>query len=345
MLAVRLMGRIERVFGRRLSLAVLFQTATIEHLARLLRRQGGAASSGPLVAIQPHGSRPALFCVHPAGGNVLCYGELARHLGPDQPFYGLQAKGLDGEAEPRTEIEAMASDYIAAVRSVQPTGPFLLGGWSMGGLVAFEMARQLHAQGERMALLALIDSMIPEPDEAAAGPEEASLILSLGLHLGLSVDQFHLSWEEFRGLGPEEQLAEVWEQAKLANRVPADVELSQVRLLWQVFKTNFQAMRSYTPRAYPGRITLFKAGQTLGKAAPEPPAGWARWVAKAGKVFGQATPEATLGWSRWAVGGVEVHVIPGDHHTMLREPNLPVLVERLQAALHQARANTVGSQL
>jgi pimeloyl-ACP methyl ester carboxylesterase len=156
--AVRLMLEIEQHFGQKLSLATLFPSSTIEHLASILRQATGSRLSSPLVAIQPSGAKPPFFCVHPIGGNVLCYLDLARHLGEDQPFYGLQASGIDGEGEPKSRIEGMAGYYIEAIREIQPQGPYLLGGWSFGGVVAFEMAQQLHSSGEQVALLALIDS-------------------------------------------------------------------------------------------------------------------------------------------------------------------------------------------
>src|SRR6184192_2475708 len=104
------------------------------------------------------GQRQPFFCVHAAGGNVLEYRDLARLLGPDQPFYGLQAKGLDGKSEPHTTIKEMASYYIREMREVQPEGPYMIGGRSSGGTIAFEMACQLDAQGQKVALLALLDT-------------------------------------------------------------------------------------------------------------------------------------------------------------------------------------------
>jgi thioesterase domain-containing protein len=114
-----------------------------------------------IVPIQPQGSRPPFFCVHPVGGGVFCYRALARHLGSEQPFYGLQARDLIRGQEPHADIETMAADYLEALRSVQPAGPYRLGGWSLGGVTAFEMAQQLRRQGQSVALLTLIDSVVP----------------------------------------------------------------------------------------------------------------------------------------------------------------------------------------
>src|SRR5260370_26293793 len=158
-LAVQLFAQIEKVFGVKLPLATLFDAPTIEELARILGREASAPRWSPLVAIQPAGSRPPFFCIHGAGGNVLIYRDLSQNLGPDQPFYGLQSPGLDGSRPPLTRIEEMAALYVKEIRTVQPYGPYFLGGYCMGGTIAYEMAQQLRAQGEQVGLLALVDTL------------------------------------------------------------------------------------------------------------------------------------------------------------------------------------------
>ncbi|HEX3528888.1 MAG TPA: amino acid adenylation domain-containing protein, partial [Thermoanaerobaculia bacterium] len=167
LLAVLLMARIEKRLGTTLPLAALFSAPTLEALAALAETSGGHPAGrkgrGSLVAIKPATNRDTdqapFFCVHPIGGNVLCYLDLARHLAPDQPFYALQTPD---DRPPAKSIEEMAARYLAEVRCVQPQGPYRLGGWSMGGLVAFAMARQLAAEGQAPELLALIDTLPPE---------------------------------------------------------------------------------------------------------------------------------------------------------------------------------------
>jgi amino acid adenylation domain-containing protein len=162
LLAVRLLAQIEKMAGKKLPLATLFQAPTIEQLAKILRQEEWKAPWSSLVAIQPLGSKPPFFCVHAAAGNVLFYSDLARHLGSDQPFYGLQAQGLDGDEDPYNRVEEMASHYIDEIRTVQPKGPYLLGGLSFGGVLAYEMAQQLRAQGEKVGLLVLFDTYGPD---------------------------------------------------------------------------------------------------------------------------------------------------------------------------------------
>jgi thioesterase domain-containing protein len=111
-----------------------------------------------LVAVQRGGDRLPFFCVHGAGGNVLNFRDLARAMHPEQPFYGVQASGIDGVSPPHETIEEMAEAYVAEIRELQPGGPYLLGGYSGGGIVAFEMARRLTALGQEVGLLAFIDT-------------------------------------------------------------------------------------------------------------------------------------------------------------------------------------------
>jgi amino acid adenylation domain-containing protein len=158
LLAARLMHRIEQTLGQRLPLAALLQAPTVEQFAALLRQEGWSASWSSLVAIQPEGSRAPFFCVHGVGGNVVGFRDLARHMGTDQPFYALQPQGLDGKRPCLSSVTEMAENYIREIRRVQPEGPYRIGGYSFGGLVAYEMAQQLRAQEQEVSLLALFDT-------------------------------------------------------------------------------------------------------------------------------------------------------------------------------------------
>ena len=152
LLAAQLFARIDRELGANLPLATLFHAPTVRQLADLLRQKDWKPSWASLVPIQPAGSRKPLFCVHGAGGNVLLYRDLARHLGPDQPIYGLQSRGIDGGESYLTRFEDMAAHYINEIKTVQPEGPYNLAGYCLGGTLALEMAQQLEAKGEEVAL-------------------------------------------------------------------------------------------------------------------------------------------------------------------------------------------------
>jgi thioesterase domain-containing protein len=249
-------------------------------------------------------------------GSVLCYLELARELGPQQPFYGLQAAGLEGEQAPRRSVEEMAASYIEALREVQGEGPYLLGGWSFGGLVAYEMARQLRGQGQRVGLLALLDSWAPVESASFSG-DEISIVTWFARDLiGLSGKELHISERELGGLGAEERLDYVLEQARAQNIVPAELETQQLKQYLEVFKANIEAMEAYRPRGYEGRVVLMRAEQQ--------PAG---------------EHEGTLGWSRFVAGEIDVQTIAGNHYTLVRAPQVEVLAARLSAYLEAAQAD------
>ncbi|MEL6259637.1 MAG: amino acid adenylation domain-containing protein [Cyanobacteria bacterium J06626_6] len=162
LLAVQLFSKVEKVFGKKLPLATLFQATTISALATVLEEDGWRAPWDSLVAIKPQGSKPPLFYLHAGGGNLLVYRELAFSLGEEQPVYGLQPRGLDGTLIPSTDIQEMATFYISQIKTLQPQGPYYLAGLSTGGLIAWEMAQQLSKEGESVALLALFDTGGPD---------------------------------------------------------------------------------------------------------------------------------------------------------------------------------------
>jgi thioesterase domain-containing protein/acyl carrier protein len=310
--AVRLMLEIEQHFGQKLSLAMLFPSSTIEHLATILRQATGSRLSSPLVPIQPDGTKPPFFCVHPIGGNVLCYLDLARHLGEDQPFYGLQASGIDGQGEPKSRVEDMASYYIEAIREIRPQGPYWLGGWSFGGVVAFEMAQQLHSFGEQVALLALIDSSAPQRNSHLMEVNTAATLAWFAKDLGSYFGkELAVSASALQSLAPDEQLSYVLERARAAKVVLPDAGVAEIGRLLEVVLANRQAERSYTPVVYPNQIMVFRAEELI-----EP---------------GNSDP--TMGWNHLTDGGVKVYTISGDHYTLVKEPHVRVLAERLRNSL------------
>lgn len=267
----------------------------------------------PLVPLQPAGTRRPFFCVHPSSGSVFGYLDLARHLGPDQPFYGLQSPGLDGGTETYNGIEEMAADYVAALRAFDPEGPYLLGGWSMGGVVAYEMARQLAGQGLRAALLALFD-MHPRSFGRALMPEDYSLevnwfIAELARAFGKASPAL---MSELQALEPDERVRYALEQAS-AHGLIDEAELAQLQLLFRVFKSNLRAAAGYMPQGYPHRVTVFRA---------------------AGEANETTTPR--LESSELAGGGIEIYDMPGQHLTMLREPLVEILTRRLRECLDRS---------
>ncbi|OLT61096.1 non-ribosomal peptide synthetase [Moorena bouillonii] len=304
--AMQLMTRIHQQFGQHLPLATLLQEPTVEHLASLLSQPTVTQSVSPVVPIQPFGSQSPFFCVHPIGGHVLCYEALARYLGEEQRFYGLQALGFNGEQEPLNRIEVMATKYIAALREVQPQGPYQLGGWSLGGLIAWEMAQQLTDSGEEVALLALIDSYPPMAKPSDEPEDRATLLASIAQDLGgLYSKSLAVSVEQLRNLEEHQQLAVIVEAAKAAAIFPPEADFQQMYYWLQVFQANRQALHRYVPQPYIGKIVLFCAEES------------------------EKTTKGMMAWQQLALGGVEAYSIPGDHYTIIQDPQVQGLAKQL----------------
>ncbi|AFY86256.1 thioesterase domain-containing protein [Chroococcidiopsis thermalis] len=319
LLAVRLFAQIEQTFGKSLSLSTLLQSPTVEQLAGVLGETTSPSWSS-LVPIQPNGSKPPFFCVHGNGANVLVFNELANHLGTEQPFYGLQARGVDGKEAALDRIEDMAAFYIQEMRTVQPQGPYFVGGFSSGGLVAYEIAQQLHAEGEQVAFLGLFDTFVPGSFPPVSNSER------LARH-----------WRNLFRLGakyPLKMLRSAWLRVYNKN----------VCRLYQLFRIKWlnwpyerkrryigicirRAVKAYVPQVYPGQVTLFRAS--------EPPMGWYYM----GRDF--PTPDdwydrdPQYGWGN-LVGELESHDVSGHHGSMLKEPHVAGLTEKLRASLDAA---------
>ncbi|WP_438004841.1 beta-ketoacyl synthase N-terminal-like domain-containing protein [Sorangium sp. So ce321] len=319
LMSLELRNRLELSFKVKLPVNLLLEHPSVAALARGVertldaldlpaspggeraRQDGSAPRRSPLVAIQPGGEGSPFFCVHPFGGPVLCYTDLARHLGTERPFYGIQASGLDDGAAPDDRIEDMAARYLEAIRAVKQTGPYLLGGWSLGGLVAFEMAHQLVRCGERVALLAMIDGYT----SIRSTPERRLWQLVESARMARPA----MAYDELRRLDE----GELTELVLGAARGVAPGFTDAVKRLGAA---HGRAARSYVMPCYAGRVVYFRAAQ-------QPPPG----------PFGPVTePYGTLYQPLDGISSqpIEIHEVPGSHHTMLREPHVRVLAERLR---------------
>jgi len=324
LLAMRLFTGIEKTLGKRLSLATLFQKQTIAELAVILHQdqEESAQEWESLVMIQQgKPTKPPLFCIHAIWGNVLFYRKLAHYL-PDQPFYALQAQGLDGKRSPLTSIPEMASHYIKEMQRIQPQGPYFLGGFSLGGQIAFEIARQLHALGQEVRLLAVFDSgspVITQGRADATHTQPKTLWESSFSHLN---NLLHLK--------PRDQINYLWERInwhltagkasifyKLYLRY-IKRSLMDLRIL-NVGAANHQAFRSYiVQETYPGKVTLFLSASSFKKLEDDPQL-----------------------WDEVATGGVEIYQIPeAIHTTLMEEPNVRLLAEKLTVCLQHVQANS-----
>lgn len=252
-IALRMVRRIENVLGKSLPLATFLQASTIEELAKVLRSSGWSPRWSSLVAIQPRGSRPPFFCVHGIGGMIMGFRVLAHYLGTEQPLYGLQAQGVDGTRPPLDRVEDMAGHYLQEIRSVQPRGPYYLGGLCFGGWVAYEMAQQLRAQGEEVGFLGLFDSY-------TTNWSKSSLLLRL------------------LRLPPRQSFSFICHRAVRYLR-EARIDIHRFflpRHLKQVRKALHAASDGYVPKPYLGKITCFRPCQKSVRDSNDPDGGWGK---------------------------------------------------------------------
>ena len=254
-----------------------------------------------LVPIQPQGSLPPFFCVHPVGGGVFCYLELARYLGPDQPFYGLQARDLIRGQEPHSDLTTMSADYIEAIRSVQPEGPYRLGGWSLGGVTAFEIAQQLQKQGNNVLRLVLIDSMAPKLMNEALLQQPAKSDTELTEQEALD------ALNQLCRTGTRDQIQDAFEDVRRSGFLPSEIALEDFPHWLQSCQARVQLVRNYQATPFPGRIVLIKTSE----------AEYKNKLAIAGR---QRDPDPNFGWSELAAGGLDVAVVAGSHYTVVLEP-------------------------
>jgi amino acid adenylation domain-containing protein len=312
LLSVRLMAVIHKKLGRELPLSSLFQATDIAGQAKLLQQNRQPWT--PLVCLQPNGDMAPLFCVHAVAGNVLCYQELSRHMGEQRPFYGLQATDIDSGAHTGS-IEGLAALYVAAIRSIQAQGPYHLGGWSMGGVIAYEMAGQLQQAGEQVGTLVLMESYTPEAvrtfeqeyldkKRPSGGDGETLLLIAFARELGLEDAEMIMAGAA-AATDLTLRLDELFEQAKQAGLLPTDIDSTQLHRLFQVYEANVQAMNQYAPGQYQGNIKLFFADR-----------------ADDGGAY------ANGGWTKLISGELSVATVPGDHYSILRQPNVQILAEK-----------------
>ncbi|MCX7595059.1 MAG: amino acid adenylation domain-containing protein [Fischerella sp.] len=323
-LALKLFAKIEAQFGKKLPLAILFQSGTVEALAQILHpKEELATSQGPtsehwssLVAINSNGSKPPLFCVHDLAGEVFYYRNLSLHLGSDQPIYGLQSQGLDGKRPPLTRVEDMASYYIQQIRTVQPQGPYFLAGYCFGGLVAFEMAQQLHKQGEKIGILVLLDAFIPNVTARLPFWQRIPLHFNNVLREGPAyIWQRIQVWYQYLKYKIKHSLLKSHVEENLLPSTPEHLKIIDV---------NKQAMKEYVVQAYSGQMVLLLTEES--KLYFEQAIGL-----QCGPLFG---------WGNFITGGLDVNFIPGLHLTCLKEPHVQVLAEKLQTYLDRAFVET-----
>jgi len=305
LLAAKLVTKIEEEFGVRFELDTLTEAPTIEEQAELLKVGVQPNLKSCLVPIQADGNKPPLYCVHGAGGHILPFLKLASYLGSEQPVIGIQSKDLEERKGKEYTLEVMASDYVQEIIAYQPEGPYLLAGFSFGGFVAFEMAKQLSAQGYEIGLLSIFDTQV------ASAPR---FLTSISMQKSLAYRtkslmkriEFHtqniskLSYRELPGYLKKKRVRPSAQEA-----IMGDVEEEEVpEHMLRVIKANIATLKEYIPGEYEGKVVVFKSDY-----------------------HGRGI---YYGWQELARGGVEIHYIPGSHRGILQEPNVALLAEKLR---------------
>jgi thioesterase domain-containing protein/acyl carrier protein len=324
LLAVRLSSELESRFGVAVPIATLFEHGTIRAQARLLAQPDQGAEWSPVVAIQPSGTRPPFFLVHAIGGEVLSYSSLAAHLGKDQPVYGIRAR-LEEGARFFSSVEEMAATYVRGIRRMFPSGPYLLGGYSGGGLIAYEIAQQLRAAGQEVSLLAMIDCSAP--GGARRSHEWPTALFHLFKNAAYwMVDDDFLNAGLGAASGRLRSKAITWRarlRGALNRGTPEDVDVRHALGLWHYpdnardfLEAFHRALTTYQPRPYDGTVTVIRSRTR-------------RLVA-----FAPMNPD--LGWQRLASGGVHTRLVPGAHDTIIREPRVRKLADALSQSLNEA---------
>jgi thioesterase domain-containing protein/acyl carrier protein len=324
LLAVRLFAQIEKEMRQRLPLATLFQSPTIAELAAVLRKERQAAGWSALVEIQPGGSRPPFYCVHNFGGEALDLVPLAQALGQDQPFFGLQALGLDGVQAPHATIEEMAAYYLAAIRQHQPRGPYYLGGYCFGGVVAYEMACQLEKAGEEAGLVVVVDASAP-----GFSREKGSLTMrqlwDFVINLPFWVRDFFQMNAAERGVVVRRRLKRIGKAVERTVGIPA--EMTPLEIIGDhvhvmeaplhrrsLMELHMQAIMKYRTPVYSGRVTAFRVRRM--------------------PLFSRHAYD--MGWSQVAKGGVDLRLVVGAHHNVMRPPYVQELARQIQECMDRA---------
>jgi acyl transferase domain-containing protein/thioesterase domain-containing protein/D-arabinose 1-dehydrogenase-like Zn-dependent alcohol dehydrogenase/acyl carrier protein len=317
LLAVQLTTYVRTQLQVELSTQALLNAPTIANFVKLLKHaetQNTPGSDEPKLLVEiksGNPQHPSLVMIHPVGGHVFFYRELAQQLESEQPVYGIQAQGVDGKSTPLDQIEAMATQYIRQLQKHQPTGPYLLGGSSFGGMIAYEMAQQLKQQGEDIGLLVLIDT--PGPEHMPTGHlnedvEVMAYILEVGNGIRISVD-------ELRQM--DEQTRWAWFVEKTGGDETESSQM-QSQIFMDLFRANMQAMFAYQPQPWEGDAIFFRAMEQ--------------------DAYNAKTPEKA--WEPLIRGNLTIYSIPGNHITMNEQPHVKVLADYLQRAINSAMVLT-----
>jgi len=318
LLAIQLFAAIEKEFQIYLPLATLFERGSVMKLAELIRTSGGIQQSTCLVPVRPGSGKKQLFLVHPAGGNVLCYYELSKELGKEYSVYGLQAAGLQGK--PVNNVIDMARYYLEEVSLPECIDDLILGGWSMGALIAFEMARQVREKSGESPRLMIIDQLAPIEDSGTAVKQDIDpvdrMLVFAGKVAHLVDRPLGISAESLNGKSPEAQSEIFLKAFKSVNLVPDDMKITDFHGYLEMMIHHNEITSACRPGTFDGKTLLIRAEESL------PP------FDGQGEVPLRASD---LDWGRWIKKNLEITNIPGNHVSIIAQP----CVKQIALALMQ----------
>ncbi|MGE5498455.1 MAG: AMP-binding protein, partial [Syntrophothermus sp.] len=307
LLAIRLMDLIQERLKKTIPLVSIYQNPTVETLALLLKSD--SEKSSILIELKKGGEMEPLFFIHPSGGSVHWYSDLAKFIDPDTPFYGIQATGIDGKGNLDDSIEAMASRYIESILQKQPRGPYYIGGWSFGVIPAFETARRLMTLGAKVNMLALLDCAPSIPYEE---PKDSAEMLT-----SMFKKNFHIDTALLRQMEEQDRFEYAFKLAKKNGLIPFYVSLSEFSFYIHILKTMQNAWRKYDFGTYHDTITLFRSEES--KADPSMP--------------------SDMGWGKYSSKPVNVLDIPGNHMSMMHQPDVRIVAGQLNSLMRSFRDN------
>ena len=313
LIAVQVMARLAQETGQRLPLATLFEHPTVEKLAAVLEQDIKPTAWSSLVPIKPQGTKTPLYIVHGAGLNVLIFKALSSKMAVDQPVYGLQAKGLDGVELPPDSVEDMAAHYVAAITAANPAGPYALAGYSFGGILAFEMARQLTAAGKKVTFLGMFDTYAEQSDYhypwLRRSLKRSRLLMKRLFYNVVLLKQNPRKTVQAKAKSMK-KTALYW----FRNQQKAEVEYAFIDgHLRKLGVLNEQALRKFWLRPQAIDVHVFRSKERL--------------------YYLEDTTH--LGWTEFALGTIKTYDFPGNHFQMFAPPDDAECARILQAALDQ----------
>jgi amino acid adenylation domain-containing protein len=330
LLAIRLALRVRDELGDEMPFSLLLQNPTVATLAQAiekLRAPRAQAGDSPLVLLHAGSGHPPIFFVHTVGGEVWSYKALAQHLGEDQPVYGLQAHSLIGDRP--ISLEELARQYVGEIRRVQPRGPYMLAGHCAGAALALEMARQLHAAGLRVELLAVLDYAFADTRDPRWSRRLPGIIRNVPYWVADDLARADLTTVAGR-LGSHWRKLRSAVARTLSGRSNDPTDIRDTLGMWRfptyqvrMIERLFAAVQAYRPAPYPGDVLLIRP-----RAMP----------------LLRSQPQDDLGWRRIVTGRLQVEVVKGSHETMMSEPLVADVARRLRAAISRVHGFTTVGQ-